>query len=481
MYTMNICIEDVMKELVKNHKVTNKKIVRKAYEYASEMHEGQKRKTGEAYIMHPLRVAKFIAEWGFESDVICAALLHDCVEDCNTSLEEISRLFGNSISDIVDDVTSLDKELENLTNLTKDEIDHLSDIKFKEKLTEKALFVKVADRLDNLYTIDSFPEEKKIKKALHTREVLIPLLIKEEAYQIMDQLEDLCLKLEHPDRYEKINTLYRAMRNENSHTTDYVMKLFDDTFQPGSMIVPAEYRSYLDYVALFKHNPRSSISVYRQITSEATNIDYDIPRILNKKNIAMYDLTLVINDDKDSLHEPDRPYELTPNDIFFKIYEYAFMKRGISIIECKSTTYGESNYFILKDSMDNLYRLFIKTETQYMRYKLGHIIDVEDFNFDDVSTGLEKKIKVFTSKGEARYIDAGATMLDFAFMIHSELGFQFDYALVDDNKTKRKPYDRVSVGDKITIVPNSQVQPEIKWFKYVKTEKAIDLLIHKFS
>ncbi len=481
MYNMDICIDDVMRELIKNHKVTNKKIVRKAYEYASEMHEGQNRKSGEPYIMHPLRVARFIATWGFESDVICAALLHDCIEDCNTFSENITRLFGSSISEIVDAVTSLDKELENATNLTKEEIDRLSDIKLKEKMTEKALFVKAADRLDNLNTIDGFPEEKRIKKALHTREVIIPMLMKEEAYRIIDQLEDLCLKIEHPDRYDLINSICETICNENTYTTNNILKLFNDVFQPGSIYVPGEYRSCLDYIAHFKYNRRSSISIYRQITVDAENINHDLSRLLRGKNIAMYDLTLVINDDKDSLHGPDRPYELTPNDIFFKIYESVFMEYGICILDCKFTTYGESNYFILKDSMDNLYRLFIKTETQYMYYKLGHAIDADDINFEDVNTGLENKIKVFTAKGEARYIDAGATMLDFAFMIHSELGFHFDYAMIDNNKTQRKPYDRLSPGDTVTIITNPDIQPKIQWFKYVKTEKAIEHLIHELG
>ena len=484
MYNMDICIDDVMNELVKNHKVSNKKTVKKAYDYALEMHDGQTRKSGEPYIMHPLRVARFIATWGFESDVICAALLHDVVEDCHTTIEDINRLFGDSISKIVDAVTSLDKDLENAEGLTKEEIDKLSDIKLQERMTEKALFVKAADRLDNLYTIDIFPEEKKIKKAKHTREIIIPMLMKEEAFKIIDQLEDLCLKIEHSERYNNINSAYTALRDANSYTTESILKLFSDVFHPGSMYVPTESRSYLDYIARFKYNPRSSISVYRQLTSDADNISTDLPKLICKENIAMYDLTLVINDEKNSLHGPDRPYELSPLDIFFKIYENVLMNHNICILDHKSTTYGESNYFVLRDEMDNLYRLFIKTETQYMHYKLGHIIDSDDYTFDSDFSNASgpKKIKVFTKKGEARYIDAGATMLDFAFMIHSELGYHFDYATIDNNKGQRaNAYDRLSPGDQITIEIDPEIQPKIQWFKYVKTERAIEHLIHKFN
>lgn len=484
MYIMDICIDDVMNELVKNHKVSNKKTVKKAYDYALEMHDGQTRKSGEPYIMHPLRVARFIATWGFESDVICAALLHDVVEDCHTTIDEVERLFGDSISKIVDAVTSLKKDLENADELTKEEIDKLSDIKLQEKMTEKALFVKAADRLDNLYTIDVFSEEKKIKKAKHTREVIIPMLMKEEAFKIIDQLEDLCLKIEHAERYNNINTEYANLREVNSYTTDSVLKLFTDVFHTDSMYVPAELRSYLDYVACFKYNTRSSISVYRQLTADADNINQDLPKLLSKKNIAMYDLTLVINDEKNSLHGPDRPYELSPLDVFFKIYETVLVNHNICILDHKTTTYGESNYFVLRDEMDNLYRLFIKTETQYMRYKLGHVIDSDDYTFDSdfSNAGATKKIKVFTKKGEAKYIDAGATMLDFAFMIHSELGFHFNYATIDNNKGQRaNAYDRLSPGDQITIETDPEIQPKIQWFKYVKTERAIEHLIHKFS
>lgn len=278
MYLMNICIDDVMNELVKNHKVSNKKTVKKAYDYALEMHDGQTRKSGEPYIMHPLRVARFVATWGFESDSICAALLHDVVEDCNTSLDEVERLFGDSISKIV-----VDKDIENADELTKEEIDKLSDAKLQERMTEKALFIKAADRLDNLYTIDIFPIEKQIKKAKHTREVIIPMLMKEEAFKIIDLLEDLCLKIEHSERYNNINAEYAKLRETNSYTTDSVLKLFTDVFHTGSMYVPTELRSYLDYVARFKYNTRSSISVYRQLTTDAENINQDLSRLLCKK------------------------------------------------------------------------------------------------------------------------------------------------------------------------------------------------------
>lgn len=481
-YIMDVNIDDIMRELSKNHKVTNKKTVKKAYEFAAKKHELQKRKTGEPYIMHALRVARFVSSWGFESDVIASALLHDTVEDCNVTIEEIENLFDSNIAEMVDALTSLDKELENIDNLSKEQIDNLSDIKLKEKMTEKALFIKAADRLDNLYTIDGVKdEEKRIKKAIHTREIIIPMLKLEEAYRIIDELEVLCLKIEHPDRYAAINEYYGKLLDSNSITTKKNLDLFKKVFSYENNKMSSELSPYSDYIANFKYNPRSPISVYRQINLVADNINTDIRKFINKKNIAMYDLTLVINDNNDSHNGHDRPSELTPMDIFFKIFEVELMDNGICIVGRYDTTYGDSSYFLLRDELDNLYRLFIKTETEYMRYKLGHIIDADDYNVNPDEDSNTKKIKVFTASGEARYIEAGATMLDFAFMIHTDIGFEFDYALIDNTKTHHTYYERLSEGDTITIKTRPDVKPELKWIKYVKTSKAIDILIRKFE
>lgn len=116
-----------------------------------------------------------------------------------------------------------------------------------------------------------------------------------------------------------------------------------------------------------------------------------------------------------------------------------------------------------------------------MRYELGHVIDSEDYSLNANDDITKNKIKVFTEKGEAKYIDAGATMLDFAFLIHSDLGLQFDYALVDDTKTYHKAYEKLTPGDTIKIETKEEIRPKIQWFKYAKTTKAVEELIHYFA
>ena len=475
MYTLDICFEDITREVKKNHKVTNKGLIKSAYDYATKKHKNQKpRKTGEPYIMHPLRVAYLVASWGFEADTICAALLHDTLEDTDATYDELVTLFGKKVADMVDAVTAIDNEIKDKTDLTKEEIDELSDRRLKEKMSEKALFIKVADRIDNLRTISPFTEEKKIAKAKHTREIIIPMMMKEEAYQLIDVLENLCLQIEHPERYARIESSYAALRNGNAYTTSKTLKIFSEVFSPNTSADTNEYGTALGSIVEFTYTPRSAISVYRQINAQANNIATDLPKLLCKKNIAMYDLTLVISDDYCS------NTSTTPTNVFFKLYSNFLADKEITIIDFGQTTYKDSRYYILCDEMDNLYRLFIKSETEYMRYKLGHIIDDEDVT--DFGSAIDgKKIKVYRRDKSAMYIEAGATFLDFAFAIHSEIGLHFSYATVDGNKTQRKYYEKITEGDVITIETDPTVEPNLSWFKYVKTSKAMDHLIKYLS
>ena len=475
MYTLNICFEDIKREVKRNHKVANKGLIKAAYDYATEKHKDQKpRKTGEPYILHPMRVAYLVASWGFEADTICAALLHDTLEDTDATYDELIKLFGKSVADMVYAVTDIDDEIEKTAKLTKEEIDELADSRLKEKMSEKALFIKVGDRIDNLQTISPFNEEKKIAKAKHTREIIIPMLMKEEAYQLIDILENLCLQIEHPKRYREILSSYDTLRNENSYTTTKTLKLFSEVFSPNTSIYTNEYSTALKSIVEFTYSPRSAISIYRQIIAQANNIATDLPKLLCKKNISMYDITLVVNDEycSSTLN--------TPTNVFFKLYSSFLADKNITIVNFSQTTYKDSRYYILSDEMNNLYRLFIKSETEYMHYKLGHIIDTEDIT--DFGAAIDgKKIKVYKRDETAMYIEAGSTFLDFAFAIHSEIGLHFNYATIDGNKTQHKPYEKISEGDIISVETDPRIEPNLHWFKYVKTNRAIDYLIKYLS
>lgn len=476
MYTRDVCIDDIIFELERNHRNIYKKSVRQAAIFAAAAYKESRDKNGgdsSTGYMRALRVARFISSWGFENNTICAALLYDVVANDYKYAELIKQDFGDDVVDIINKVNFFYLLLKN-GELDLAEDDELTKDK---KNIERALYIKAAERIDDLYTIDKFTNEEKQEIVSQTRR-LLELLTKERAFSVINHLEDLCLKIEDESLYAAIENKVDQICKANSYTIDSTLKYFDSLFLENDINLPEECRSYQSYVALYKSNRRSIVSVYRQFADVVTdNIDEELLGMITKKNVALYDLTLVISERDYSTRISDLPNDMQPFDVFFKFYEYAMRKNGICIIGNKRTTYNDSHYFLLKDNMENMYRIFVKSESEYMRFRIGYV--AENIMFNKEPASLKGKIKVFTASGEARYIDDGATMLDFAFMIHSELGYHFKHAMV--GKTIRSKHDRLRAGDRVEIVIDSNIKPDMKWFKYVKTDYAIDSLIRQMS
>ena len=483
-YRMEVDFNDIMDIYSKNHLVGNKQDIKRAYEYAAAKHSGVLRGTGEPYICHCLRVARFVTEWGFESDVIMAAMLHDVVEDCDTPLSEIREFFGSNVAEIVDVVTALsDKDFTDHT-LTKAQKDILSDAHLQRKMNDKALYVKIADRLDNLNTLSGVKEAKRIPKAEHTREIIIPMARLENAYRFVDMLEELCFQTEHPKMYEEITDHYRSLCAANSGKCQESLDTLSGIFDPHYNSETRELDRWHRYIVNFTYGHRSGISLFRQVSRDAENIIEDWRRLLSKDRTALYDLTLIVSDE---LAEEDS--SIRPTDIFFQYFEKSLSRKGFYLIKYCFTTYKDTGYFLISDEMDNLYRLFVRTETSYQRYLYGNIVDVDsslvltDINDIDPRDTYNEKINVFRTDGSAVRIDKGATVLDFAFHIQgarSDLGYHFDYAMVDESETRLPPYTRLNEGDRITIVANEKVEPSITWFMYVRTSKAVPHLVSYF-
>lgn len=231
----------------------------------------------------------------------------------------------------------------------------------------------------------------------------------------------------------------------------------EKVFTGDKDLLPHDLATYQDYVVDFLYKPRSVVSLYRRLINKTTNIDMDLSDTLNKNRIALYDFTLIVKDMHSTGFSTIRPL-----DVFFAFYEKLLIDKGICVINCCHTTYGDSEYLLLRDDMNNMYRLFIKSEEEHLRYKLGNIIDedgilsYEDVDDVDPRDAYNTKIKVYRKDGSEMYIDEGSTVLDFAFAIHSEIGLHFHYALIDDSLTQMPPYTRLSFGDKITVITKEE-------------------------
>ena len=167
-YKLEVSYNDLTNIFSQKHPGADRDGIKRAYAFANEKHGGVRRRSGEPYINHCLRAARLLAEHGFDSICMMAALLHDVVEDCDVTLTQIRELFGREVAKTVDAVTALSDRDYDGRRLTKKQRDILSDAKFLNKVNTRALYVKIADRIDNLSTISCFSEEKRLLKAPST-------------------------------------------------------------------------------------------------------------------------------------------------------------------------------------------------------------------------------------------------------------------------------------------------------------------------
>ena len=481
-YKMDVSLNEILEIYSQNHKVGNKQGIKRAYAFAAKCHAGQKRGTGEPYIKHPLRAARFVAEWGAESDVIIAALLHDVAEDCDVPLSYINEHFGSNVGDIVNAVTALsDKDFANHT-LTKKQKDILSDAKMQTNIDLKSLYVKIADRIDNLCTLDGVRPEKRIPKAEHTREIIIPMARLAKADRFADILEELCFKIEHNGKFKRIEKEYHQLLDQNAMTCKESLKALKSVFHPSLNSKLSGLKKYHEHIKDFFHSERSYISISRQMNRLVQNLENDWPAFFNKYNIELYDLTLIVSDDL--LKENSG---LRPNEIFFQYFDKALAPRGFYLIKYGFAASTGAGYFQLADEMDNLYRLFVRTELEYNRYLYGSIVDpdsdffIPNVNRVDPRDTYNEQIKVYRKDGTAMSIDKGATVLDFAFYIHPNIGLHFDYAMVDESVARLHRGTRLNDGDRITIASDELIKPEIAWFNDVNTSLAKHYLVKYFQ
>lgn len=478
-YKLDVTFDEILYYYTKYHRSGDREGIKRAFHYAEEKHRGVKRGSGEPYINHPMRTARLLAEQGFDSDYLIAALLHDIVEDCDVPLSEIRNLFGNRVAKTVDAVTALSDRDFGEKKPSKIKRDRLSDAKLQEKMTVKALYVKIADRIDNLSTIHGVKEEKRLPKAEHTREILIPMAERAKAYYYVDVLEDLCFRIEHPGHLAKMEEIRTKICTENHLAAGRNLQVFEQVFDPLRKSPDKALEPYRRHIISFRRQDRSMVSLYRQITAMSAN-SKELDRVLRKDTFAFYDLFLIVSNDLEEEGTPIRTH-----DLFFKYFDLTLSRRGFYIVDYKRTTHRDATYFLLADEMDNLYRLFIRTQEDYNRYLHGNIIDDSAF-FPGIVNEIEPrdtyspKIKVFCADGAAMMIDRSATVLDFAFHVHSDLGLHFKYARLNDAGTRLPAYTRLNEGDTVFIEEDPDVKPSFSWFKYIRTSRATHHLVRYF-
>ena len=474
----NVAIAKAYKELlrVSYRTLTNddKKLIRKAFDVAVDAHKDQRRKSGEAYIFHPIAVAKIVAQGiGMDATSIAAALLHDVVEDNEDyTIADIEQLFGETVAKIVDGLTkisSLDNEMDvslQAENFRRMLLTLNDDV--------RVIIIKIADRLHNMQTMESMRSDKQVKIASETLYIYAPLAHRIGLYNIKTELEDLGLKYTEPEVYKDILTKIKESKEEQ----DAYINEFNN------VIKTSLDKEHLDYD--IKGRPKSIFSIRRKMQNQGVSFDevYDkfAVRIIyksepeNEKFLAWKIYSIVTD------HFRPNPTRLrdwisSPKSTGYEALHITVVgPKGRWVeVQIRSERMNEiaekgfAAHYKYKEGSekeDNLDTWVAKLQEALENHETNAVDFVEQFKLNLYS----KEIFVFTPKGELKSLPKGATPLDFAFSIHTEVGMKTRGAKVNG---KLVPLSHeLKSGDRVDILTSETAKPNSNWLDYATTARA---------
>lgn len=473
----NAAIAKAYKELLKVSYQTltdeDKKLIRHAFDVAVDAHKEQRRKSGEAYIFHPIAVAKIVAqEIGLDATCIAAALLHDVVEDNEDyTKEDIERLFGKTVARIVDGLTkisSLSKETDVSTqaeNFRKMLLTLNDDV--------RVIIIKIADRLHNMQTMDSMRPDKQEKIASETLYIYAPLAHRIGLYNIKTELEDLGLKYTEPEIYNEIHFKIKESKEEQDAYIKSFSKVIEDSLD----------REHLNYE--IKGRPKSIYSIKRKMAKQGVTFEevYDkfAVRIIYKSDVAnekflAWKIYSIVTD------------HFTPNPIRLRDWISSPKSTGYEALHI--TVMGPKGRWVeVQIRSERMNEIAEKGYAAHYKYKEGNTEDALDTWVNKLQEALEsnennavdfveqfklnlysKEIYVFSPKGDLKSLPKGATPLDFAFNIHTQVGMKTRGAKVNG---KLVPLSHeLKSGDQVEILTSENIKPNPNWLDYATTARA---------
>lgn len=443
--------------------------IRLAYDFAVKSHDGQMRKDGDEFVCHPLSVANILSDMELDAQSVVASMLHDCVEDTAATLNVIKEKFGKEIAGLVDGVTKLgripysNKEEQQMENLRKMFLAMAKDI--------RVIFIKLADRLHNLRTIAALPEEKQREKALETMEVYAPLAHRLGIYKIKLELEDLSLKYLDPVGYNDITESLKAKSTESNLLLDAVKTKIRDR------LVEIGIESRID--TRVKH----IYSIYMKMYSQNKIIDevYDLyaVRVIVETVIDCYNVMGIIHDLFKPIPGRFKDYISTPKPNMYQSLHTTVIGREGMPFEVQIRTwdmhytaeYGIAAHWKYKTKTSGKNSMDERLAWVRQLLENQQETDSQEFFKSLKVDMLSDEVFVFTPKGDVVNLPAGATIIDFAYSIHSAVGNRMVGAKVD-GRIVQLDYE-VKNGEIIEILTTSSTKgPSRDWLNIAKTNEA---------
>ena len=465
--------KNLLKETYQTLSRSDKLLIRKAFNLSVEAHSNQRRKTGEPYIFHPISVAKIVAnEIGLGAVSIVAALLHDVVEDTKYSINDIEQLFGETVARIVSGLTKI-------SSLKKDKDHSIQAENFRKMLLTlhddvRVILIKVADRLHNMQTMDAMPAHKQVKIASETLYIYAPLAHRLGLYNIKTELEDLGLKYTEPDVYNDIVSKI----SESKEDQDNYIKTFEKILNKGLSRESFNYQ--------IKGRFKSIFSIRRKMRKQ--NVSFE--EVYDKFAIRI----IFEPTSKDEKFDAWKIYSIVTD--YFKpnpsrLRDWISQPKSTGYEALHITVVGpEAKWVEVQIRSNRMDEIAEKGYAAHFKYKQGtenengldgwlnrlketlenQSINAVDFVEDFKLNLYAKEIYVFTPKGDLKSLPKGASALDFAFSIHTDIGLKCRGVKVNG---KLVPLSHeLSSGDQIEVFTTSNNKPNARWLDFVITARA---------
>jgi len=462
-------LEELLNKIRSYFPQADLKIIEKAYYFSERAHEGQIRRSGEPYISHPLSVAGILAELHLDLDSIATGLLHDTVEDTHATLEDIRREFGESVAQLVDGVTKISQM--KFKNSYEKQGENIRKMIVAMGRDVRVLLVKLCDRLHNMRTMNFMPFEKQERIALETLEIYCPLAGRMGISSLKIELEDLCFRYYRPDMYYELIQKVRKTEAERSRYIEDVKELIGKELEKANFKFEVFGRS--------KH----LWSIYKKMQNR--NIDYEqlydvlAFRVIVESVAECYGVLGLVH----SLWKP----------IPGRFKDFIAMPKTNNYQSLHTTVMGPGGERIeIQIRTREMHLVAERGIAAHWKYKERGSVDENEFQqvnwlkdlvnshqqvknadefLDSVKTDLfDTEIYVFTPKGDVREFPEGATPLDFAYAVHTELGNKCTGARVNGKMVPLRY--QLQNGDTVEIVTSKTQEPTKDWLKFAVTNKA---------
>ncbi len=478
-------IDDIINTSKKNNRRSDSKLIRRAYEYAKKYHGDQLRRSGEPYIVHPIQVAYILSTLGLDDSTICAALLHDTIEDTNLSKQDLIQNFGQEVAELVDGVTKLSKL--QYASMEEQQVENYRKMFLAMGKDIRVILIKLADRLHNMRTLKYLTRDRQIANANETMELYAPLANRLGMYSLKWELEDLSFKYLYPEDYRELVEGINRKREERLKFIDMIMDEIRQSVKKQHIEAEITGRA--------KH----LYSIYRKMKRDNITLDqvYDL-----------FALRVIVNSVKDCYAVLGVVHELyTPMPGRFKDYisvpkPNMYQSLHTTLIGPKGTPfevqirtwdmhriaeYGIAAHWAYKEAsfMGNK-KANVRVEEDklsWLRETLEWQKEMQDPDefLNTLKTELfEDEVYVFTPKGKIISLAKGSTPIDFAYNIHAEIGNHMTGAKIN---SKMMPIiTQLKNGDIVEIITSdSSKGPSRDWLKFIKTSTAKNKILSWFK